>query len=343
MGKDAQGNDVASVSHPALPGGGYRFPLCIDMTPPDCCYDGQRMVLVCPNDPEYDGTPAAVVETFEGPDGEPWVSVAWPGGGARMPLCTEECPPQFCCINVETMMYVCAGELNGTLADVVDVITTPEGFNVAVLADGTHVPTCGRDCPPPQLCPPGCPPGMWMTPDGECVDPPRCPPQTECPPGMWKDPDGICRNPPECPPQVCPPEKCPPQVKPPVGQPPEQCCTPWWKIAGHCCEECALGRACEGDCGCGGGHEKKEANPLGTPVTYPAFPVRGAWVQLDRTGRSGVLHTEPGVRVPVRVLGLRREGGKVYAKIRARATTRNKKKRRAPPSRYRRINRALAL
>lgn len=344
MDKDAEGNDVASVSHPDLPGGGYRFPLCIDTTPPDCCYDGKLMVLVCPNDPDYDGTPAAVVSTFKGPDGQTWVSVSWPGGGARMPLCTEECPPQFCCINIETMTYICAGELNGQAADVADIITTPDGFNVAVLSDGTRVPTCGRDCPPPQLCPPGCPPGLWMSPDGKCVDPPKCPPPGDpCPPGYWRDPDGICRMPPECPPG----NKCPPK---------KQCVSrtacdvfsgPWWRTEGHCCEECALGRSCSGSCGCD--KDKKDKNPaqLGTPVTYPASytsaPQRGrTWVHLNQSGRAGVIHTQDGHEVPVRVLGLTSSaGGGLKAKIRARMVKKNKRMKRT--GRYRRINRALSL
>ncbi len=271
--------DMVSVAHPSLPGGAYDFPICIDETPPECCYDGEREVLVCPGDLELDGKPASVVGVFEGPDGKPWVSVSWEGGGAKMPLCTEECPPSFCCVNVDTMLFVCPDqELNGQPADVVDIITI-EGHNFAVLSDGIRVPVCGRDCPPPRRCPPG----LWMTPDGECESPPDCPPPGEpCPPGMWRDPDGVCRHPPKCPPQEpcppqegCPPQQpCPPQEpcppgRPPRGRPPRRDCEPCdfpfyfatrekgrrkRKLAGNpkhgqpCCKSCAHGEKCESTC-----------------------------------------------------------------------------------------------
>ena len=201
---------IAVVTHPDLPGGRYTFPVCDDGVPDGCCYDGKRKVIVCPGDPELDGKTAGVVVEFTGPDGRPWVSVAWEGGGARMPLCTEECPPSFCCVNLDAGVFICPGEgqLHGQPANVVNVETDSYGFNFAVLADGTRVPVCGAKCPPPELCPecPSCPPGMWMTPDKECVDPPECEPPERCPPGMWTDPEGNCTQPPECePPEGCPP------------------------------------------------------------------------------------------------------------------------------------------
>jgi len=277
--------DMVSVQHPDLPGGAWDFPLCIDETPPDCCYDGKLQVLVCPNDPDLNGKPAGVVSTFQGEDGRTWVQVSWDGGGARMPLCTEECPPQFCCVNVQTMTFVCAdGALNDTPADVVDVITVA-GFNMAVLSDGTRVPVCGGDCPPPKYCPPG----LWMSPDGECTQPPECPPGIDCPPCPPQIP---CPPGGGCPPQIpCPPQvPCPPGGQPPQWQPPgDDGCTPcafpflygqeyspsgarnsnpWWKEEGHCCEECALGKECAGEaggCDCGGKHD----NPPG--VTHEPF------------------------------------------------------------------------
>lgn len=207
------GNVHAVVSHPDLPGGMGQFRLCEDGVPDGCCYDGQRKVLVCPGDPELDGRPAGVVTKFTGPDGRTWVSVSWEGGGARMPLCTEECPPVFCCVNLQTGKFVCPGEsdLNGQQADVVDMVTDNQGYNFAVLQDGLRVPVCGKDCPPPELCPkcPTCPPGMWMTPDKQCVDPPRCiPPGGHCPPGMYWDSNGICRRRPDCPKCGCFPCCC---------------------------------------------------------------------------------------------------------------------------------------
>lgn len=261
-------DDMVAVQHPDLPGGAWDFPLCIDETPPDCCYDGKLQVLVCPNDPDLNGKPAGVIKTFQGEDGRTWVQVAWDGGGASMPLCTEECPPQFCCVNIDTMTFVCAdGALNDQPADVVDIITVA-GFNTAVLSDGTRVPVCGGDCPPPKYCPPG----LWMSPDGECTTP-ECPPPEDCPP---------CPPGEGCPPQTpCPPQMpCPPQWQPPGWQPPQngdcQTCpfplvwgsykpqpgdrndNPWWKKAGHCCEECALGKPCagpQGGCDCDGKHD----------------------------------------------------------------------------------------
>lgn len=257
----ADGRVFAAVSHPSLPGGVAVFPVCDDGVPDDCCYDGQQQVLVCPNNPDLNGTSAGVVTEFTGPDGKTWVSVAWPGGGARMPLCTEECPPSYCCVNLQTGLFICPADpdLNGQAADVADVITQ-NGFNIAVLSDGTQVPVCGSDCPPPELCP-DCPPGMWMTPDKECVELPgdecpKCPPDGQCPPGYWKDPDGICRLPPECP--ECPkypPGDCPKCLRwppPPVDDfcPPNRGPEEWW--GGSCCESCENGGSC--DCEDGDSH-----------------------------------------------------------------------------------------
>lgn len=293
------------VSHPDLPGGAAVFSICPQDTPGDCCYDGNTGRLVCPGG-ELDGTQAGVVATFTGPDGRTWVSVAWPGGGARVPLCTEECPPSFCCVNLDTGLFLCPGDptRNGQAAPVQDYVTQ-NGFNFAQLADGTLVPVCGRECPPPELCP-ECPPGMWMTPDKECVDMPKCPPPgEECPPGMWRDPDGICRMPPECPPDhKWPPFKWPPH---------------WWKTEGYCCESCGLGLACSG-CGCGCGDSTgvpthRSANPEGTvyPLCDSAASGR-ACVAIVRGTRMGVL-LAGGRRYRVRVLETFTRNGRRMARI----------------------------
>lgn len=263
MGTMGDGTAVASVASPQLPGGRGSFPLCDDDTPPDCCYDADLGTLRCPNDPELDGTVAGVVVEFVGPDGQPWVSVAWSGGGARVPLCPgQKCPPSFCCVNADTGTLVCPNdnERNGLAVHVSRVELDQNGYRWAVLEDDTRIPICGSECLPPKLCPdcPTCPPGMWMTPDGNCSDGPKCPPKGECPP-----------------PKDCPPGKTPPGGRTPPGTP------PWWKKLDHCCEDCALGHACagpsgiggisgidSGNCGCSGpkknpGPQRPKSNPAG--------------------------------------------------------------------------------
>lgn len=237
--------------------GQITIPLCENVPPPECCYDTARGVIVCTSSSEYDGKVAGVVTTFTGHDGTPWVSLAWPGGGARMPVCNEPCPG-FCCINLDTHTWVCPEDpsRNGTAAQVAQVMNDGGG-RWALLVGGGRVPVCGTDCPPPRLCPdcPGCPPGMWMSPDGSCTDPPPC---VECPP---------CKHP-SCPPgwlldtQSGRCVQCPPGWVPP----PEQC-PPWWELGGHCCENCALDQPCagpEGGCNCSGDHGPN-TNPCDNP------------------------------------------------------------------------------
>lgn len=161
------------------------YPICDDQVS-ECCYDGKTHKLQC-SDPALDGMDAGVVSSWVDNQGQIWVWAAWPGGGARMPLCPDtKCPPVLCCVNVETQRFVCPGspQLNGQNAQLADIVTDG-GFNWGVLGDGSRVPLCGRDCPPPETCPgcPGCPPGLWMSPDGACEPPPKCPPPGECPPG----------------------------------------------------------------------------------------------------------------------------------------------------------------
>lgn len=256
------------------------FPICEDRVS-DCCYDAEAMALRCPNDASLDGTKAAVISSWLAPDQSVWVWAAWPGGGARMPLCPgqTECPPAFCCVNVETMRFVCPGrtEINGQAAAVVDIVTDG-GFNWGVLADGSRIPLCGRDCPPPELCHdcPDCPPGMWTSPDGACVPPPPPPDIPKCPKGWLLDTETMqcvdCngRNPP-CPPYPGPmgpvrqifvargaaanPRRAP-LGRRRLGNPEE----PWWKKEGHCCEDCARAAGRKTNCGCEGA-PVREANP----------------------------------------------------------------------------------
>lgn len=185
------GGDVVAVVQIQGQSGVSTFPVCDDRVS-ECCYDATTQTISCPSDAGLNGTSAAIMSSWIGPDGAVWVWAVWPGGGSRMPLCPgqRECPPVFCCVNVETMKFVCPGrtDVNGRTANVVS-IETDNGFNWGVLADGTRVALCGRECPPPEMCPdcPGCPPGMWMSPDGTCQPPPKCPPPGQCPtcpPGM---------------------------------------------------------------------------------------------------------------------------------------------------------------
>jgi len=226
------------------------FPVCDDRVS-DCCYDAATQTLVCSGDAALHGTAAAVVASWN-QNGQIWVWVAWAGGGARMPLCPgqKDCPPTFCCVNVETMRFVCPGrtDINGQPATLADIVNDG-GFNWGVLADGSRLPLCGRDCPPPEMCPdcPGCPPGMWMSPDGTCTPPPECPPCPECPPGRGKDP---------CPPYPGGPVvlaptmpfrgamfRAPARANPVAKKP--------------CCDECAKKRN-PGECG---GCKGKKSNP----------------------------------------------------------------------------------
>ena len=154
-------------------------PICDDNVP-ECCFDTETMTLKCPANGDMNGIAAAVIRSWTTSDGKEWVWASWAGGGGRVPLCPgQKCPPTFCCVNVETMRFVCpnAPDINGKVANVVDIVTE-EGFNWAVLQSGNRVPLCGRDCPPPEMCPgcPGCPPGLWMSPAGDCVDVPHCDP-----------------------------------------------------------------------------------------------------------------------------------------------------------------------
>jgi hypothetical protein len=279
------GPQLVRVSSPELLPYGFAYvPLC--STPPaqtaDCCFNQDTMTIVCP-DPSnpLHGQTAGIVTEFSYPNGAAGASISWPGGAARMPLCgripPERCPPAYCCINVDSLTFVCPGtpEMNGQAADVVS-FEDQNGYRYAVLSDGVLVPVCGADCPPPQLCPDG----MWRTPAGdcampECPDVPDCPVCPElppagqcptCPPGMLLDTStGECvpRDCPPCPPNgscpPCPPpQTCPPcpggggHPPPPGGRPDGDCCPPvvtWWEQAGHCCESCAHGKECEGGCG----------------------------------------------------------------------------------------------
>jgi len=190
---DLDGREVSLVAMVAQPDGSIiaivqiaghneqmTLPICDDNVP-SCCFDTEKMELVNCDDANFNGTKAAIVSSWTATDGTPWAWLSWTGGGGRVPLCPgqTECPPSFCCVNVETMRFVCPGSsnLNGQIANVVDIVTE-DGFSWGVLASGHRVPLCGRDCPPPRMCPdcPGCPPGLWMSPDGSCEPPPFCEP-----------------------------------------------------------------------------------------------------------------------------------------------------------------------
>jgi hypothetical protein len=269
------GPSNARVAHPSLLPLGFAYvALCV--TPPqemgpDCCFDQDTMTLVCsdPNNP-LNGQIVGIVTEFTYPNGALGASVSWPGGAGRFPLCgrrpPEQCPPSYCCVNVDSMTFVCPGsDLNGQPANVAS-IDEVDGYTYAVLVDGTMVPVCGATCPPPELCPDG----LWRTPTGECAMPPECPdPGTcpTCPPGFLLDTaTGQCIQMPTCPP--CPPNQIPPQ------RPPESsgdCCpTSWWKLAGHCCESCALDKPCEGSCNCDHDHGAKPSSPRAAVASWLA-------------------------------------------------------------------------
>ena len=239
MQAGADGSIVALVMSEELrPNSTMTFPICDDPVV-NCCYDPATETLSCPGS-DLDGTPAGLVAAWTSEDGQVYVWATWAGGGARMPLCPgdAECPPVFCCINLQTFELVCPGkpEFNATKADVVDFLEEG-GYTWGVLADGTRIPTCGQKCPPPQLCPdcPTCPPGQFLSPDGSCSEP-EVP---QCPPGTLLDTTTM-----QC--VHCP--TCPPQDEP-------------------CCDDCAKGHECSGcDEGQGGGPMRlRHAGPMRNP------------------------------------------------------------------------------
>lgn len=265
MSEQADGSIVAVVQIQGQRGAS-TFPICEDRVS-ECCYDADTMQIRCTADPSLDGTTAAVLSSWRNDAGEVWVWATWPGGGARMPLCPGqvECPPQFCCVNVESMRYVCPGrpDVNGQPVVLADIIADG-GFTWGVLADGSRVPLCGRDCPPPELCPdcPSCPPGMWTSPDGTCSPPPTCtdcPPDRipQCPPGMLLNTRTgqcvkCCDTDEDCPPYpgvVGGAGARPPMARARMLNPTKPVRTgegqsrlrnvPQWKQDGHCCQECA--------------------------------------------------------------------------------------------------------
>ena len=237
------------------------YPICDDKVS-NCCYDGDAKKIVC-DDPSLAGMDAAVVASWTDNDGVVWVWAAWAGGGARMPMCPgKTCPPILCCVNVETMRYVCPGrlDLNGQAAQLADIVTE-DGFNWGVLADGSRVPLCGRDCPPPEICPqcPTCPADLWMSPDGECVPPPQCP---QCPGD----------EPP------CPPYPGPMSAGYVVSNPARQSSaprhglqrvrgTPVGRKSNPCCDECAKNKPCTG---CGG----SKKNPMTEQISMNYGEIR---------------------------------------------------------------------
>jgi len=267
MQPQADGSILAIVMSPdfAPENSTMAFPICDDPVV-DCCYDPTTETIVCPGN-ELDGAAAGIVASWVSADGQIYVWAVWQGGGARMPLCpgTDECPPVFCCVNLQTLTLVCPGkpELNGTPAEVTDFVME-DGYTWGVYADGTRIPTCGQRCPPPQLCPdcPTCPPGQFLSPDGTCHEPPECPPELDpCPPGMWRDPNGACVPPPTCP-------KCPPGTL--LDTSTMQCVQCNCPPKEPCCDDCAHGHPCsgcdEGRRGASGGALRvRHAGPMRNP------------------------------------------------------------------------------
>lgn len=77
----------------------------------DCCYDADEGRLSCPSIPEIDGVTVQIVTEFTYQDGRRGVSVTLPSGeGIRVPICrpsSDTPPPEFCCVDTQTMMIVC--------------------------------------------------------------------------------------------------------------------------------------------------------------------------------------------------------------------------------------------
>lgn len=258
MAPNENGSLMVMIKGEGLPKEHEHVPVCDDQVI-NCCYDATNEKLSCPGS-DLDGIPAALLAAWSDANGNVYVWASWNGGAARMPLCPgqTECPPVFCCVNVQSMTYVCPGrpELNGTKAEISDIVTEG-GYSWGVLTDGSRIPLCGEDCPPPKICPecPTCPRGLWMSPDGTCVEikdiPESCPTTPKCPScphGMLLDTHtGRC--------------------VPVLEIPPVESCPLWWEVAGSCCESCALDKPCvgsEGGCGCDekrGGHGGAWHNP----------------------------------------------------------------------------------
>ncbi len=282
MAPQQDGSVVAVVITDQTPPVTLTVPICDDPVT-DCCYDSTTETLVCPGN-DLDGRSAGIVVSWTGADGELYVWAAWEGGGARMPVCpgVTDCPPVFCCINMQTNNFVCPGrpELNGQPAPLKEIVTE-DGYSWGLLEDGTRVPMCGQRCPPPTLCPdcPTCPPGMWMSSDGTCADPPKCPPPGEpCPPGMWRDPNGACVDPPSCP-------KCPPGTL--LDTDTGQCVSPpTCPKCDPCCDGCAQGGPCDGRKGSSGGHQRmRAAGPVAQNPGGGRRDVAGPRVDQNPPGR----------------------------------------------------------
>jgi hypothetical protein len=260
MAPNPDGSIVAMLAGENLPEAYRHVPICDDQVV-ECCYDGVTERLVCPGG-ELDGQAAAIVAAWE-VEGQVFVWAVWPGGGGRMPMCAAatECPPVFCCVSLDSSVYVCPGrpELNGTPVAYTEIVVE-NGFTWAVLEDGTRLPVCGSGSPAPQACPscPGSPPGQWMSAEHAPAAVVRAEPQgprrtgcPSCPEGMLLDTrSGLC--------------------VPLATMPARELMQPWWKLAGHCCESCAFGEDCTGDCGCDDsgaradnpcGCSKRETNP----------------------------------------------------------------------------------
>lgn len=140
-------------------------PICDDVVV-GCCYDPTTETLKCPNS-DLDGAPAGIVAAWTDDSGQIYVWAAWTGGGGRMPLCpgSTECPPVFCCVNVQTFEYVCPGipDLDGQVASITEIVLE-DGYTWAVLDDGTKIPLCGLNIPAPRIGSGSkATPGQWIS------------------------------------------------------------------------------------------------------------------------------------------------------------------------------------
>jgi len=257
-------NGWALVYHRLFGSTPMKFPLCDVSVPPECCFElpdpatpGSKGKIVCPGH-ELDGQTATLIALAKLPNGTVVASVTYLGGASRMQVCPpekrppppskipppekkppppgkiptpEECPPcYFCCVNLDTVRFVCPGDpaLHGQVANIQQVVEI-QGAPWVVLADGRKVPACGIECPPPT---PECPPLLipspipgTNTPPGPKMPPP-CEPGPEIPsptPGT-NTPPGPPAEPP-CEPAPAIPT-APPGTNTPPGPPSAPPCEP---------------------------------------------------------------------------------------------------------------------
>lgn len=220
-----------SVTHPDLPGGGARIPVCmpVDEPPPrpsdapDCCVDIESSTLQQCADERLNGTPVDI----KGAPGPQGVLVGIPSLGWKgyLPVCAKLVPedlpeeppevvPDICCFDPKTSSMVCEGTpFHGLVVELV---------RLDMMADGTEVATIQHERLPRggmklMVC--ALPPPVVKIPP----EIPELPPE-EIPPEVQLVPETVHPKPAPPPiPKPAPVEEVP-NLPPPSPGLPEHCC-----------------------------------------------------------------------------------------------------------------------